>query len=323
MKHQSKLFTKFSVAATLLAAAVTGVVSGQAVDLLERYPTKLSAGDAEPSRARPWQFTQTDVFRLSGFDFKVGNQLQIELPSADLGIGHCADGAVWGLLISSEDGKLIRAGAKEPEAVANVWLRFHPKEINRLFPNAVASAQPATDLVAKIRAVANVKFRSSFHAGQNAMIPEIKDLTVDVDTKDGQRRFFMVDTAAGTAQYVKAFEKQSSTSASASAGAPRVVGLSPRNGVQDVSPTVTELRVTFNVPMGGGMSWCGGGEGYPASPAGKSAYWTDDHLTCVLPVALKAGQTYSIGLNSPSYKNFRSAAGVPIVPITYTFRTKD
>jgi hypothetical protein len=42
----------------------------------------------------------------------------------------------------------------------------------------------------------------------------------------------------------------------------------------------------------------------------------------VLPVTLKADQTYEIGLNSPPFKNFRSAAGVPLAPVSYTFRTR-
>ena len=41
------------------------------------------------------------------------------------------------------------------------------------------------------------------------MIPEPKDMTVDVDTKDGPRRFFSVDTEVQTAQYWDAFEKRS------------------------------------------------------------------------------------------------------------------
>jgi RNA polymerase sigma-70 factor (ECF subfamily) len=105
--------------------------------------------------------------------------------------------------------------------------------------------------------------------------------------------------------------------------APKVVSLSPPNGARDVSPSVTELRVTFNIRMGGGMSWCGGGPAYPASPAGKDAYWTEHGKTCVLPVELKPGSEYELGLNSPSYKNFRSATGVPLSPVLYTFKTSD
>ncbi len=105
--------------------------------------------------------------------------------------------------------------------------------------------------------------------------------------------------------------------------APEIVSLSPVNGARNVSPAVTELRVTFNVRMGGGMSWCGDGPTYPASPAGKDAYWTEDGKTCVFPVELKPGSEYELGLNSQSYKNFRSAAGVPLTPVLYTFKTSD
>jgi len=104
---------------------------------------------------------------------------------------------------------------------------------------------------------------------------------------------------------------------------PQIVSMYPSNGAQDVSPALSELRVTFSVPMGGGMSWCGGGDTYPDSPQGKSAYWTDDHLTCVLPVTLKAGHTYQLGVNSPSHKNFQRAGGISVGPVAYKFRTME
>jgi RNA polymerase sigma-70 factor (ECF subfamily) len=94
---------------------------------------------------------------------------------------------------------------------------------------------------------------------------------------------------------------------------PKIVSLDPPNGAHDVSPSVTELRVTFDVPMGGGMSWCGDGPTFPGSPA-KDAYW---------PVDLKPGSQYELGLNSPSFRNFRSAQGVALTPVIYTFKTSD
>jgi hypothetical protein len=102
---------------------------------------------------------------------------------------------------------------------------------------------------------------------------------------------------------------------------PEIVRLDPPNGATAVSPAVTELRVTFNVPMGAGMSWCGGGPNFPSSPEGKGAYWTEDGKTCVLPVELKPGCDYRLGLNSRSYKNFQSDEGVPLVPVVYSFKT--
>jgi hypothetical protein len=43
----------------------------------------------------------------------------------------------------------------------------------------------------------------------------------------------------------------------------------------------------------------------------------------VLPVELKPGMTYKIGLDAPSYKNFQSDGGVPLVPVGYTFSTRN
>src|ERR1022692_3825052 len=99
--------------------------------------------------------------------------------------------------------------------------------------------------------------------------------------------------------------------------APEIVRFNPPNGARDVSPAVTELRVTFNVPMSGGFSWCGDGPNFPTTPDGTKPYWTDGGKTCVLPVVLKPGSDYELGLNSPSHKNFKSAEGVPLEPVLY------
>lgn len=104
---------------------------------------------------------------------------------------------------------------------------------------------------------------------------------------------------------------------------PMVTGLIPKNGARDVDPKITELRVTFSVPMGGGFSWTGSGPLYPPIPEGKKPYWTEDRKTCVLPVQLSPGSDYRLGLNSPSFRNFCSATGVSLDPIVYSFRTKD
>jgi beta-lactamase regulating signal transducer with metallopeptidase domain len=103
--------------------------------------------------------------------------------------------------------------------------------------------------------------------------------------------------------------------------APEIVSLSPANGARDVSPSVTELRVAFNVPMSLGMSWCGNGADFPTSPEGTQAYWSKDLKTCVLPVQLKPDWEYHLGINSLSFKNFKSAEGVPLKPVGYTFKT--
>jgi hypothetical protein len=105
---------------------------------------------------------------------------------------------------------------------------------------------------------------------------------------------------------------------------PQVIHFDPDNGAQNVNRAVAEMRVTFNVPMGGGCSWCTAGDDdhdFPKGVEGKRSYWTEDKKTCVLPVELKPRMTYRISLNAEGYKNFQSDAGVPLAPVAYTFET--
>ena len=103
---------------------------------------------------------------------------------------------------------------------------------------------------------------------------------------------------------------------------PKIVDLKPANGASDVDPSITELRVTFDMPMGKGMSWTGGGPSFPESPPDSRAEWTADGKTCVLPVSLRPGRSYRLGLNSLSFNNFQSESGVPLDPVVYRFKTR-
>jgi len=102
---------------------------------------------------------------------------------------------------------------------------------------------------------------------------------------------------------------------------PVIVNMRPADGATGVDPNTAELRVTFSVPMAGGFSWTGGGAAFPPPREGGRPHWTEDRRTCVLPVILAPDHQYRLGLNSPSHKNFQSAAGVPLDPVVYTFQT--
>jgi hypothetical protein len=191
----------------LLYIVITTAAHGaESVDLGRLYPTSLTAGDARPEHARAWEFSEADVFRVGGFKLEVGKELRIEAGAADLGIGHCVDGAVWAVVMPRGESHVTSSAHREPEPTRHVWLRFHPKIIARLFPQDTIFADGNKDLVPEIRAIAGVKMSGSWHAGGKAMIPEPKDMTVDIDTKSDSRRFFVVDIEVGTARYVPAFE---------------------------------------------------------------------------------------------------------------------
>jgi beta-lactamase regulating signal transducer with metallopeptidase domain len=295
-------------AASVLVVVIAGVALTSAreeqqkgVDLLIKYPTTLTSGDAVPARARPWQFTEADIFQVSRFTVEVGKLLRVETQVSDLGIGHCADGAIWAVLIPREEGKLTSSAATNEEKVAHVWLRFHPSKINRIFAAETVSAAGRRNLEERMRAIADAKFRSSWHAGNNAMIPEPKDLTVDVDTKGGPRRFFVVDTDAKTAEYVEAFAERRVPAADEQANesfvdtnCASVISVSPPNGAQNVE-LAQELRIGFDHPMNPytvKLEWLAGG----FQPNGSIQVGAD-RKEFIIPVRLTPGQEQTLALN--------------------------
>jgi beta-lactamase regulating signal transducer with metallopeptidase domain len=100
---------------------------------------------------------------------------------------------------------------------------------------------------------------------------------------------------------------------------PKVVSTVPPLGASGVNPSITEISVTYDIPMGGGMSWCGGGDRFPET-TGK-ATWSEDKKTCTMPVKLKPNHEYTMGLNCPSYRSFMSASGIPADVVWFKFQT--
>jgi hypothetical protein len=101
--------------------------------------------------------------------------------------------------------------------------------------------------------------------------------------------------------------------------APKVVRIEPENGADDVDPGLEEIKITFSEPMTD-RSWSvtGGGENFPDI---KSIYYTKACTVLVIKVKLKPGWSYRFGINSPSYKNFKSKKGIPVEPMLVTFKT--
>jgi RNA polymerase sigma-70 factor (ECF subfamily) len=302
-------------------------ISAYAVDLGQRYPTRLTAGDATVEHAREWNFKDTDIFRLSQFTFEIGSSLRIAMGPADLGIGHGEDGAFWAVVLPRQGGTITSSAASQPEPISRVWLRFHPAEIDNLFPPATVFDDGPRSLMREMQTIANAKFRSSWHAGQKALIPEPKDFTVDVDTKGGPRRFFVVDRSTGTAKYVDAFAQRATgantTVITLKTAPPVVIKTVPEAGATEVDPGLTELRVTFSKPMkDGSWSWSTWGEQNFPEINGKIHYLADGR-TCVLPVKLQPGKFYATWLNSEKFTNFKDGDGRAAVPYLLTFRTRD
>ena len=103
---------------------------------------------------------------------------------------------------------------------------------------------------------------------------------------------------------------------------PKIIATFPENKAKNVDPNITQVYVTFDIPMGSGRAW--------AQRSNQTAldfdeeqqlFWTADRRTCVAPVKLKANKTYEILMNTPPFIGFASEAGVPSKQLIFTFKT--
>jgi hypothetical protein len=103
---------------------------------------------------------------------------------------------------------------------------------------------------------------------------------------------------------------------------PVVVKTVPEAGAGEVDPNLTEIKVTFSKDMqDGSWSWTTlSKESFP-NLDGKPKYLADKR-TCVLPVKLEPGKTYSIWVNSEKFGNFKDPDGHSAVPYLLVFKTK-
>jgi hypothetical protein len=104
--------------------------------------------------------------------------------------------------------------------------------------------------------------------------------------------------------------------------APVIVKTVPEAGTKNVSPGVTEIKITFSKDMQDqSWSWSTAWKDSSPAPIGKPSYDTD-HRTCVLKVKLEPNKTYGYWLNSQNFHGFKDTQGHAAVPYLLTFQTK-
>ncbi len=101
---------------------------------------------------------------------------------------------------------------------------------------------------------------------------------------------------------------------------PKVVSLEPIHGAEIDAKTTRQLVVTFDRKMSkDGWSFCGGGPTFPKFEG--TPRWKDGDQVLVVDVELEPDHEYHMSLNCPAAQNTRSAAGVPLAPVPWSFTT--
>lgn len=176
--------------------------------------------------------------------------------------------------------------------------------------------------------------RELFPAADESRAPRWLDRrTVELPVRLEAGKFYRVGINEGGREGFRSLEGQAAAPAAvwfATEGAdaetlkklwrPMIVRMEPASGSGGVAAGLAALQVTFNVPMAEGFGWVlAEGEGWARVEA---ATWSEDRRTATLPVTLEKGKVWRLNLNAQGQEGFRSAGGVPLDPVSWTFQTE-
>ena len=182
------------------------------VDFTERYPATLSASLSDTGQliGYEWDSRADDAWELERFEFACGDDFRIELGRSSVVFGHHDTNVLWAAVLPRELGKIVRASDGEGERVSSIWLRFPPQRVGEFFPAADVLGPGDSSKVFEALRIATHKLRSSWHSQGRPAVPELSCVIVDMDTREGPRRFFAADTDQQSVEYFDDFRASES-----------------------------------------------------------------------------------------------------------------
>lgn len=184
----------------LFAVSLGGVVAcAEGIDLSEKYPATLDW--TEESQALEWTCEENDVWSLASFSYAVGDKFRVDLGFSQVVFGKDGTNVVWAAIFPEEAGKILRGEAGEGEQVTSIWMRFHPALVSTLFQPETVRGNGSPKMTVWAKRLYAHKINSSWQAGNKPVIPWRKSIIIDMETVQGRRRFYSIDTEAGTAKY--------------------------------------------------------------------------------------------------------------------------
>lgn len=207
--------------AVLLMAFFLFIATASAEDLATRYPASLEY--SKQPRSYDSAATKEDVWSLASFDYKLTDRFEVKLGSAQVVLGRHGKDVLWAAVFPETPGKIVSASAGQGEQITSIWLRLHPARVGELFPANTVVKQGDAKLIEQANTLARHKMRSSWQQGGKPMVPLRESLIFDLETKEGSRRFYAIDTRQQTVKYVEGFRQRT---------LPLAVPLQPGDGAE-------------------------------------------------------------------------------------------
>lgn len=197
-------FRRSGIASLSLAVVFcSGAISALGDGLGQRYRATLDFSDQ--SEGYEWSSGPQDVWRLKEFGYALGDAFRVKLGPSQVVFGCHESNVVWATVFPDQAGEIVAASQGKGEHVTSIWLRFHPARLGELFPERTVAGQGDASMVPLAKRLAAHKMRACWQSGDHPMIPWKKSITFDLETREGPRRFYSLDTDTGNVEYVDFF----------------------------------------------------------------------------------------------------------------------
>jgi hypothetical protein len=193
------------VIAAILAAGVASWAADreQPIDLGQKYRATLDFSN-QP-KGYPWTSGARDVWRLKQFSYALGDDFSLKLGPSQVVFGCHQGNVVWAAVFPDKPGQILGASPGKGEHVASVWMRFNPARLAELFSGQIIVGRGDASLLPKAKRLAAHKMTACWQSGGQPMIPLKSAIVFDMETREGPRRFYSINTETGEIQYVDAF----------------------------------------------------------------------------------------------------------------------
>ena len=153
--------------------------------------------------------TADDVWKLKSFEFEFGKDLKIACKKATVALGHHGSNVLWAVVFPEDPPQIESVQAGDGEHARSIFLRFAPSDLGRVFPTKTVVERGSPWLRAEAFRIARHKvvWKWCTSAGNPTVVPAGWFL-VDIDTEEGPRRFYGVNTNAGAMEYLPEYEKE-------------------------------------------------------------------------------------------------------------------
>ncbi len=157
-----------------------------------------------------WQVGPDDVWQLKGFEYKLNGKFEIRLDKATVVIarntsGETGSSAVWAAIFPEQPAEITSSEAGHGDHATAIFMRFHPSLIGELFPKKMVKGKGDAAWLVWAKRQYGHKINACWQWSNMPVVPSKNSVVFDMDTTEGKRRFYMVDTDTKKVTYEPAF----------------------------------------------------------------------------------------------------------------------